>query len=369
MAREGAFTLFNQPSPSQIRQRIGKANLAEDVGLAQLPRGRGMVALASQVGRGIGNLFTDGGSPEEDKARKTAIGMEQFNASGADFQNDPLGALDTYGNIMMKQGRSDLAFQAFVQKENIEQSRKTLGIKLAKARKGKKPAGQDINERENQIVNDLRSGNFGGAHRQMSKLRKVTEMDPGEGFKSATNTKISNLTAANVAITEAQNALTMSSVGFAGNVKSFVRGSVGQMDSFGLTSLANILRGQVSDDASVDARAKQDFAVVAVAKALTSSRGGGGGLTKKSIEEAKNMLRVRDQLVDPEEVNRRLTLIIEGNAASIERLEGDLDSGKISDDLIIKSGGRKIPSGPKAGWWIPVERNGQLMWKKLRGLN
>lgn len=132
MANEGLFTLQGAATPEEVRARIGKAGLAEDLALAQMPKGRGQVALASQAGRMLSGLLPQKESPEILQAQRAQEALTKLKE--VDF-SDPVLGYRNAAKIARDAGDLATAFDYMKQADALDIENKKALSKLNTDRK------------------------------------------------------------------------------------------------------------------------------------------------------------------------------------------------------------------------------------------
>lgn len=120
MANEQAFTLFGQPTPDEIRQSIGRANLQDAMAFANMRPGRGIVAVGAQQGGMLGAglaQYAGATDPRVEKAKQVQSAMDEIKNLD---QSDPVGFLHNSAEIFNKNGLTDLGWQASSQASAIK---------------------------------------------------------------------------------------------------------------------------------------------------------------------------------------------------------------------------------------------------------
>ena len=111
--------LFGVETPSEIRSRLGRSGREQDLQLAQLPAGRGGVALASQLGRGsaqgIGQLLGAPTAPQQAQQKNEAIQASiksEASARGITREENPIEYLGLTSQVLNEAGETQAAANA-----------------------------------------------------------------------------------------------------------------------------------------------------------------------------------------------------------------------------------------------------------------
>lgn len=111
--------LFGIETPEEVRARIGRTGREQDLGLAQLPAGRGAVALASRqgrlIGQGAGQVLGVQTAPQK-RQQKNKLIQDSINATASQMgitkEKNPTEYLGLSAQILAENGETQAATNA-----------------------------------------------------------------------------------------------------------------------------------------------------------------------------------------------------------------------------------------------------------------
>ncbi len=183
--------LFDNADPAVAEQQARQAGRLQDLATARLPAGRGMVASASQAGRGVGGLF-GGEDPAVKKAKSMQNAMNETNmkakSRGITLQSDPIAYYDLSIESMQRHGLSQEAAKATKEKESYKRykTRKGPGGSLIETErttgKSKAVLGYDPARTARERAKGIKTNKYPTRTQQKDALEMIDRDDATKGL-------------------------------------------------------------------------------------------------------------------------------------------------------------------------------------------